>query len=260
MATINAAIHNNPVSTPGFVKGTPEWVQPIIQRAADKHGVPTMVLSSLLKQESGFNPNAVSPVGAQGIAQFMPATAKGMGVNPSDPESSIDGAATYIRHGLDRFGGKMDLALASYNAGGGAVQKYGGIPPYKETQNYVKNIMAMAGQQHETANQTTMDVLAEARKQQKSNLAMNTQSQGFSPTTGNPFNPAQSPKPQTQPAMMNQPQQQPQQMQAPRQTWSPDQTQMPQSPYPQPQISVPPPPPTQTAGAQGQNQITRGIA
>lgn len=156
--------HFDPASSPKFVTGTPDWVKPIIERAANAKNIPTMILSALLKQESGFNTQARSPVGAMGIAQFMPGTAKGMGVNPLDPESAINGAAQYLRNGLDKFGGKMDLALAAYNAGSGNVQKFGGIPPFKETQNYVKNIMGMAGADHATANQPAMDILAQQRK------------------------------------------------------------------------------------------------
>lgn len=209
--------HMDPASSPKFVTGTPDWVKPIIERAAAAKNIPSMVLSALLKQESGFNINARSPVGAQGIAQFMPGTAKGMGVNPLDPESAIMGAAQYLRNGLDKFGGKMDLALAAYNAGSGAVQHYQGIPPYKETQNYVKNILGMAGQDHATANQPAMDVLAQQRKndetpnmfpqgggQQPGQQAAST-AQSSSPM---PMFHAQTPQPQQQaaPSMMQSPQ------------------------------------------------------
>lgn len=155
-----------PISSPVFVNGTPDWVKPLIENASRAHNIPTMVLSALIKQESGFNVNAQSPVGAQGIAQFMPDTAKGRNVNPWDPSSAINGAAKYLADGMKKFG-KIDLALAAYNAGSGAVMKYGGIPPYKETQNYVKNILGMAGQPHETANQTAMTMISEIRKQQQ---------------------------------------------------------------------------------------------
>lgn len=181
---VNPNIPNMPpASSPGFVKGTPTWVQPYITKASQKNNIPTMMLSALLKQESGFNPNARSPVGATGIAQFMPGTAKGMGVNPLDPESSINGAAQYLRNSWDKFG-KPELALAAYNAGGGAVQQYGGIPPYKETQNYVKNVMAMAGEPHESANGPLLSVLNDAKQattlpqQIGSVLSMNPQQAG----------------------------------------------------------------------------------
>lgn len=134
---------NNDLSKLGFV---PQWAQGIILQAAQKHNVPAAILASLLQQESGFNIHAQSPAGAMGIAQFMPGTAKSYGINPLNPAQAIDAAAAYLRNSLDTFGGDMGKALASYNAGLGAVERYGGIPPYQETQNYVKNIMQMAGE------------------------------------------------------------------------------------------------------------------
>lgn len=138
------------VSSPSYVQGTPNWVQPIIAKAAKRHNIPSIMLSALLKKESGFNPNARSPVGATGIAQFMPATAEELGIDPNDPEQAIDGAARYLRQQWDKFG-KPDLALAAYNSGAGNVQSFGGIPPFKETKDYVKQIMEMAGSVHATA-------------------------------------------------------------------------------------------------------------
>lgn len=113
-----------------------------IAKASAKYNVNPALLSALLKQESGFKQTARSSAGAQGIAQFMPATAKRYGVDTSDPVSSIYGAAHYLSDNLNRFGGDEAKALAAYNAGEGAVAKYGGVPPYKETQNYVKSILA----------------------------------------------------------------------------------------------------------------------
>jgi peptidoglycan DL-endopeptidase CwlO len=113
--------------------------------AGNKYGISPNLLAAVAKQESGFNPNAGSGAGAQGLMQFMPSTAKGLGVNPYDPASAIDGAARMLQ-GLTQKFGSTDLALAAYNAGSGAVQKYGGIPPYQETQNYVRNVLAMARQ------------------------------------------------------------------------------------------------------------------
>jgi cell wall-associated NlpC family hydrolase len=110
--------------------------------AGQKYGVPASLLSAVAKQESGYDPSAVSPAGAQGLMQLMPATAKSLGVtDPLDPAQSIDGAARMLRDLTRRFG-STELALAAYNAGPGAVLKYDGIPPYPETQRYVRNVMA----------------------------------------------------------------------------------------------------------------------
>lgn len=115
----------------------------LINAAAARTGVPGELLAAVAKQESGFNAKAVSPAGAQGLMQLMPGTARGLGVeNSFDPAQAIDGGARLLRSLLDKFG-RTDLALAAYNAGPGAVARYDGIPPYRETQNYVRNIMAM---------------------------------------------------------------------------------------------------------------------
>lgn len=98
-----------------------------------------ILLQSLVKQESGFNNAAVSPVGALGFTQLMPGTAADLGVDPSDPEQNLDGGARYLATQLQSFG-RVDLALAAYNAGPGNVRKFGGIPPFEETQNYVRRI------------------------------------------------------------------------------------------------------------------------
>lgn len=113
--------------------------------AAQKYGVDADLLAAVAKQESGYDAKAVSPAGAQGLMQLMPATAKGLGVTDSfDPAQAVDGAARLLSDLLDRFG-RTDLALAGYNAGPGAVLRYDGVPPYPETQNYVRSILAMVG-------------------------------------------------------------------------------------------------------------------
>jgi hypothetical protein len=118
-----------------------------IRRAARRNGVRPELLLAQLTQESGLNPNAVSPVGARGIAQFMPGTAASYGVDLYDGRAGDDirGAARHMADLLRKYGGSERKALAAYNAGAGAVDKYGGVPPYAETQNYVKTILSRAG-------------------------------------------------------------------------------------------------------------------
>lgn len=131
------------LATNGIASNLHSQYDSLFVKAAGDHGVPANLLAAVAKQESGFNPKAGSGAGAQGLMQFMPATAKGLNVNPWDPASSVDGAARMLKGLKERFG-SWDLALAGYNAGSGNVQKYGGIPPFKETQNYVKNVLSMA--------------------------------------------------------------------------------------------------------------------
>jgi soluble lytic murein transglycosylase-like protein len=109
-------------------------------KAGAKHGVSAKLLAAVAKVESGYNPKAVSPAGAQGLMQLMPGTARSLGVkNSFDPEQAINGAAKLLAHNLKEFK-SVPLALAAYNAGGGAVHKYGGIPPFSETQAYVPKV------------------------------------------------------------------------------------------------------------------------
>ncbi len=113
---------------------------PVAQAAARKYAVPEDLFLRLVQQESGWNPNAVSSKGATGLAQLMPGTARRLGVDINNPADNLEGGARYLRAMYDRFG-SWRLALAAYNAGPGAVEKYGGIPPYAETKNYVNAIM-----------------------------------------------------------------------------------------------------------------------
>jgi len=113
---------------------------PIAKAAARKHGIPEDLFLRLVQQESAWKPQAVSHAGAIGLAQLMPGTARKLGVNPRDPRQNLEGGARYLKQMYRKFG-SWRLALAAYNAGPGAVQKHGGIPPYRETQNYVRKIL-----------------------------------------------------------------------------------------------------------------------
>jgi len=123
--------------------GCPSKYGKLVRDAAAQHQLDPKLLSAVINQESGFNARAVSKAGALGLMQLMPDTAKSLGVtDPFDPEQNVAGGAALLRQLIDHFGGKLDLALAAYNAGSGAVEKYGGIPPYPETQAYVRDVLA----------------------------------------------------------------------------------------------------------------------
>lgn len=118
-------------------------IQNIVSQVSKKYEVDEKLVNAVIKQESGFNPKATSHCGAMGLMQLMPATAKGLGVKDAyNPVQNIEGGVKYLSNLLKKYNGNTVLALAAYNAGSGAVDKYNGVPPYKETQNYVKSILA----------------------------------------------------------------------------------------------------------------------
>ncbi len=124
------------LNLPGNVGG-------IVAQAAQRYGVDPALIAGVIETESNFNPNAVSPAGARGLMQLMPGTARGLGVaDSSDPLQNVMGGAKLLGQLLDKYGGDVTKALAAYNAGPGAVDKYGGIPPYPETQRYVPKVLA----------------------------------------------------------------------------------------------------------------------
>jgi soluble lytic murein transglycosylase-like protein len=126
---------------PSSIQG-PSNVRQHIQVAADRYGISSDLVDAVAWQESRYNPRARSSAGAMGVMQLMPGTARQLGVtNPHDVGQNVAGGAAYLRAQLERFDNNVPFALAAYNAGPGAVMKYGGIPPYRETQNYVRQIM-----------------------------------------------------------------------------------------------------------------------
>ena len=115
---------------------------PIISEASKKYALEAPLIKAVIKAESDFDPNAMSHKGARGLMQIMPMNYRLLNVeNPFDPHQNIDGGARYLREMMDRYNGKLNLSLAAYNAGPGAVDKYGGVPPYPETTDYIERVM-----------------------------------------------------------------------------------------------------------------------
>lgn len=140
-----AAKKSAPTTTPGDESDVSvDQSSPWYARAAaiaSEEGLDPRIFTRLVGMESKYNPNAVSARGARGLAQLMPETAAELGVNPDDPEQNLRGGAKYLKQMLDKYGGDYNLALAAYNAGPGTVDQYGGIPPFQDTQAYVRRIM-----------------------------------------------------------------------------------------------------------------------
>lgn len=139
----NALTEANALQANQSQKATKSQVLNVVSQISKKHGVDEKLVQALIKQESGFNPKAKSKSGAMGLMQLMPSTAKSLGVqDPYNMVQNVEGGVKYLKSMLNKYNGNVILALAAYNAGPNAVDKYDGVPPYKETQNYVKNILA----------------------------------------------------------------------------------------------------------------------
>lgn len=136
---------------PGLGRNEAGQIAEAIVDSAQRHEVDPFLVAALIAQESKFRPRVVSPGGAVGLGQILPATARGLGVDPYHPAQNVEGCVKYLRAQLNRWNGRTDLALASYNAGPGAVQRFGGVPPYRVTRNYVSKIGARAERFRATA-------------------------------------------------------------------------------------------------------------
>jgi soluble lytic murein transglycosylase-like protein len=120
----------------------PDAIADLARRAGARSALDPALIEAVIANESSYDPHALSAAGAQGLMQLMPSTAAALGVDPTDPAQNVAGGARYLRSLFDRFGGNLPQALAAYNAGPGAVQQFGGIPPYAETRAYVDHVLA----------------------------------------------------------------------------------------------------------------------
>jgi peptidoglycan DL-endopeptidase CwlO len=143
-ASVAAASLTSPTSSSPAMAAAPAAYRGLFEQAGARYGVAPDLLAAVAQTESGFNAGAVSGAGARGLMQLMPATARGLGVDPTNPAEAVDGAARMLSQNLRSFG-STSLALAAYNAGAGAVNRYHGVPPYAETRAYVAKVLAAAG-------------------------------------------------------------------------------------------------------------------
>jgi soluble lytic murein transglycosylase-like protein len=131
------------ISVPASVADRLAMWEPDLQTLSSEYGVDPDLARAVMRLESGGNPNAVSSAGAIGLMQLMPGTAKGLGVDPKDPKRNLEGGIKYLAQLSDKYNGDYEKTLAAYNAGSGRVDSYGGIPPFPETERYVKNVLAL---------------------------------------------------------------------------------------------------------------------
>ncbi len=143
--TNDGAAKDSPRRFPGRLRPLPDAsLEPVISRHADSYQLDPKLVRAVIQVESGYNPAAVSHKGAVGLMQLMPGTANQLAVDdPYDPDQNVRGGVAYLRRMLDRFEGRLELAVAAYNAGPGAVERHGGIPPYRETRDYVRKVLAL---------------------------------------------------------------------------------------------------------------------